>query len=182
MKLKISLSMIGVVLILSGTLSGQSTVGKHYLGTDLYFSLGSSFNIDDILIDNEIGLRFIEKNWTANGLFFFRPYEKIVRIKQSDNYYRQYRAKQFGFGFTAEKQFNIANFDLFIALGPVHRFGLFRGSSIRPEGGLTVIFKSGLIRHFHYLDLKLAYRYLDIPFISSHQFSVSIIYILKHFN
>ena len=182
MKLNAAWGMIGVVLILSGTLSGQNTLGNHYLGTDGFLSIGTSFNIDDILLDSEIGLRFIEKNWAAYGLFFFRPYEKKVRVKQSDNYYYQYRAKQFGFGFTAERQFNIANFDLFIALGPVHRFGLFRGSSIRPEGGLTVIFKSGLIRHFNYLDLKLAYRYLDLPFISSHQVSVSIIFVLKHFN
>ncbi len=182
MKLNTSWRLTGMFLLFLCTVPGQSTVGRHYLGTDLFFSVGSSFNIDDILLDSEIGLWFIEKHWAANGLFFFRPYEKIVRIKQSDNYYRQYRAKQFGFGFTAEKQFNIANFDLFIALGPIHRFGLFRGSSIRPEGGLTVIFKSGLIRHFNYLDLKLAYRYLDLPFICSHQFSVSTIYILKHFN
>jgi len=182
MKLNASWRLTGMFLIFLCTVPGQSTIGRHYLGTDLIFSAGSSFNIDDILIDSEIGLQFIEKHWAANCLFFFRPYKKKVIVKQSDNFYHQYRAQQFGFGFTAEKQFEIANFELFLALGSVHRFGKFSGSSIRPEGGLTLVFKSGLIRHFNYLDLKLAYRYLDLPFISNQQFSVSIIYVLKHFN
>lgn len=139
------------------------------IGTDLIFSVGSGANFDDILINNRIGLEFHEQRLNISTLFLFRPYEKVVRVKQSDNYYRQYRTLHFGFGLIAQKRFTLAKSSYFITGGPVINWGKFKGSSAKPDGGLVASFGIGLEKKLKKHYASVGYRYLPVPYVDNHQ-------------
>jgi len=167
------------VVLLMMLLLGSIQYGKAQFESNFEPTGGfhTTFNKDDFLTGLSLGVFETETKIRLTALFMIRPFENKVLIKQSSNFYIQYRERRFLLGPVADKCFELTEkVGVSLKAGIVYTFADYAGSKATPVKKWTPILGGGLdIKIVEDLKLRFSYQHMPLPHVGNQTIGISLI-------